>query len=129
MSVLITIIVLRPRKGTKIKVWNLTDGLDAYTALYRRRQTMAGDPVLELFQTIYKKRQNYNSDKLLSSVDEKISCALAHKTPWWLFYTSTWGLKSHIKNVIGLALSIFAICLTQTRHTFSNTRFEHIRVN
>ena len=53
MSVLITIIVLRPRKGTKIKVWNLTDGLDAYTALYRKRQTMAGDPVLELFQTIY----------------------------------------------------------------------------
>ena len=51
--VLITIILLTPRKGTKIKVWNLTDGLDAYTALYRRRQTMAGDPVLELFQTIY----------------------------------------------------------------------------
>ena len=59
MSVLVTVIVLRPRKGTKIKVynvWNLTDGRDAYTelsALYRRRQTMAGDPVLELFQTIY----------------------------------------------------------------------------
>ena len=59
MLVLITIIVLRPRKGTKIKVYNvsnLTDGRDAYialSALYRGRQTMAGDPVLELFQTIY----------------------------------------------------------------------------
>ena len=28
-----------------------------------------------------KKRQNYNSDKLLSFVEEKISCALDHKTP------------------------------------------------
>ena len=59
MSVLITIIVLRPRKGTKIKVynvWNLTDGRDAYTALSALnggRQTMEGDPVLKLFQTIY----------------------------------------------------------------------------
>ena len=26
---------------------------DAYTAFYRRRQKMAGDPVLELFQKIY----------------------------------------------------------------------------
>ena len=55
MWVLITIIVLiKASQGTKIKpqnVWNLTDGRDAYTALYRRRQTMAGDPVLELFQT------------------------------------------------------------------------------
>ena len=30
---------------------------DAYTALYRRRQTMAGDPVLELFQTIYQEER------------------------------------------------------------------------
>ena len=59
MSVLITILVLGPRKGTKIKVynvWNLTDGRNANTALSalnRRRQTMEGDPVLKLFQTIY----------------------------------------------------------------------------
>ena len=33
------------------------------------------------FKRFTKKRQNYNSDKLLSFVDEKISCALAYKTP------------------------------------------------
>ena len=37
--------------------------------------------------------------------------------------------KSHIKNVLGLALSIFAIYLMQNQHTFSNGRFEHIRIN
>ena len=44
------------------------------------------------FKRVTKKRQNYNSDKLLSFVDEKISCALAHKTPDDSFTTSTWGL-------------------------------------
>ena len=33
------------------------------------------------FKRFTKKRQNCNSDKLLSFVDEKISCALDHKTP------------------------------------------------
>ena len=37
---------------------------------------MAGDPVLELFQTIYQEETKLQySDKLLSFVDEKISCA------------------------------------------------------
>ena len=36
---------------------------------------------LNCFKRFTKKRQNYNSDKLLSFVDEKISCALDHKTP------------------------------------------------
>ena len=35
----------------------------------------------DCFKRFSKKRQNYNSDKLLSFVDEKISCALDHKTP------------------------------------------------
>ena len=33
------------------------------------------------FKRFTKKRQHYNSDKLLSFEDEKISCALVHKTP------------------------------------------------
>ena len=33
------------------------------------------------FKRFTKKRQDYNCDKLLSFVDEKISCALDHKTP------------------------------------------------
>ena len=38
---------------------------------------MVGDPVLELFQTIYQEETKLQySDKLLSFVDEKISCAL-----------------------------------------------------
>ena len=35
---------------------------------------------LNCFKRFTKKRQNYNSDKLLSFVDKKISCALDHKT-------------------------------------------------
>ena len=35
----------------------------------------------DCFKRFSKKRQNYNSDKLLSFVDEKISCARDHKTP------------------------------------------------
>ena len=33
------------------------------------------------FKQFTKKRQNYNGDKLLSFVDEKISCVLDHRTP------------------------------------------------
>ena len=33
------------------------------------------------FKQLTKKRQNYNGDKSLAFVDEKISCLLDHKTP------------------------------------------------
>ena len=56
------------------------------------------------FKRFTKKRQNYNSDKLLSFVDEKISCALMTTRLPDDSFTLPRGTKSHIKNVLGPAL-------------------------
>ena len=55
------------------------------------------------FKRFTKKRQDYNSNKLLSFVDEKISALLTTRLPDDSFILPR-RAKSHIKNVLGLAL-------------------------
>ena len=95
---------------------SVTDRRDAYTALYRRCAANIKldngewiDPVLETSSN----KQNYNSDKLLVFVDEKISYALDHKTPCMMtllhFHV---GVRATLKMFLDWRC-IFVIYLTQ----------------
>ena len=72
----------------------------------------------DYFKQFTKKRQNYNNDKLLVFVDEKISCALDHKTPCMMTLLHFLvGLRATLKLFLAWRC-IFAIYLTQIQHTF-----------
>ena len=71
-------------------------------------------------------KRNYRTTmvKLLySSWMKKISCALDHKTPWSLFLsrkvTLPRGAKSHIKNVLGLALYFYYLFDTNSTYVLN----------
>ena len=68
------------------------------------------------------KLQNYNGEIVILFVDEKNSCALDHRAPWSLFLTLSTpprGAKSHIKNVLGLALYVYYLFVTNSTYVLN----------
>ena len=80
------------------------------------------------FKQFKKKLQNYHGEIVILFVDGKISCALDHKTPWSLFLsrkvTLPRGARSHIKNVLGLALYFYYLYDTNSRYVLNMRIFK-----
>ena len=97
------------------------------TVLYRRRAANINSRMRNgstqswsCFKQFKEKLQNYNGEIVILFVDEKISCALDHKTPWSLFLsrkvTLPRGARSHIKNVLGLVLYFYYLFDTNSTY-------------
>ena len=100
------------------------------TGLYRRRAANINSRMgnrstqpCSYVKQFKEKLQNYNGEIDIPFVDGKNSCALDHKTPWSLFLsrkvTLPSGAKSHIKNVLGLALYFYYLFDTNSTYVLN----------